>query len=312
MSFGRGSSEHWKRLGLPVVTEAVLRDFIGDCCASSGPTGYVLDHDGPAGKWPVLHNRTGWTDGGPPLGLVAVGPRTMALAGELCDFVIMHTFFSRAGDAQLDRGGTPGRRARRARPRRRPHLVLPGRRTRRPVGGGPAAPRRRASGHLLPGLRRHAGLRQRLGPGASGSGSRPPSCSSRPSPRAARSTRPRSTPRRCSGSPRWSPTSGSTASAHGRPEDAARTIVRELELGCHSVILHGAEPHEIAPMVDGLPRRSGRRSPGRSPPTRVCSPEPGAGGVETRQMVVRKPLGQPIRGSRRRRARPDSRQGPVA
>ena len=39
------------------------------------------------------------------------------------------------------------------------------------------------------------------------------------------------------------------ASAHGRSEDAARTIVRELELGCHSVILHGAEPAEIAPMV---------------------------------------------------------------
>ena len=39
------------------------------------------------------------------------------------------------------------------------------------------------------------------------------------------------------------------ASAHGRPEDAARTIARELELGCHSVILHGAEPTEIAPMV---------------------------------------------------------------
>ena len=39
------------------------------------------------------------------------------------------------------------------------------------------------------------------------------------------------------------------ASAHGRSEDAARTIVRELELGCHSVILHGAEPHEIGPMV---------------------------------------------------------------
>ena len=39
------------------------------------------------------------------------------------------------------------------------------------------------------------------------------------------------------------------ASAHGSPSDAAKTIVRELELGCHSVILHGAEPSEIAPMV---------------------------------------------------------------
>ena len=39
------------------------------------------------------------------------------------------------------------------------------------------------------------------------------------------------------------------ASAHGSSDDAAKTIARELELGCHSVILHGAEPHEIAPMV---------------------------------------------------------------
>ena len=62
------------------------------------------------------------------------------------------------------------------------------------------------------------------------------------------------------------------ASAHGRP-DAAKTIVRELELGCHSVILHGAEPHEIAPMVsayrDVRPSSSGRRhQPG---PVRLIS-----------------------------------------
>ena len=39
------------------------------------------------------------------------------------------------------------------------------------------------------------------------------------------------------------------ASAHGAPTEAAKTIARELELGCHSVILHGAEPSEIAPMA---------------------------------------------------------------
>ena len=92
MAFGRGAAEHWKAIGQPVVTEAVLRDFIG-ILRRLWTDGFVLDHDGPAGKWPVLHNRSGLGEG-PPLGLVAVGPRTMALAGELCDFVVMHTFFS--------------------------------------------------------------------------------------------------------------------------------------------------------------------------------------------------------------------------
>ena len=57
------------------------------------------------------------------------------------------------------------------------------------------------------------------------------------------------------------------ASAHGRPEDAAATIARELELGCHSVILHGAEPHEIAPMVAAYRSRPARaRAAGRHQP----------------------------------------------
>ena len=80
MAFGRGSSEHWKTLGLPVVTEAMLRDFIG-LLRQLWTDGFVLDHDGPSGKWPVLHNLHGLEGGGPPLGLVAVGPKTMELAG---------------------------------------------------------------------------------------------------------------------------------------------------------------------------------------------------------------------------------------
>ena len=120
MSFGRGSSEHWKTLGLPVVTEAMLRDFLG-LLRQLWTDGFVLDHDGPAGKFPVLHNLHGLEGGGPPLGLVAVGPRTMALAGELCDFVIMHTFFSeqattstrsrRSAAAPSARAATPTRSA---------------------------------------------------------------------------------------------------------------------------------------------------------------------------------------------------------
>ena len=73
MSFGRGSSEHWRTLGLPVVTEAMLRDFLG-LLRQLWTDGFVLDHDGPPATFPVLHNLHGLEGGGPPLGLVAVGP----------------------------------------------------------------------------------------------------------------------------------------------------------------------------------------------------------------------------------------------
>ncbi len=172
----------------------------------------------------------------------------MALAGELCDFVVMHTFFSE--QATLSSIEAVRRGAERA-------------------GRDPDAVRIWSCLAAVPdGLSEEDELRRGVGRLVTyfqAYGDTLVSVNGwDPAPwerlktsevftdrgRGRRHRRARPTPRRCSGSPSWCPTSGSTASARGRSEDAAATIARELELGCHSVILHGAEPHEIAPMVD--------------------------------------------------------------
>jgi probable F420-dependent oxidoreductase len=53
----------------------------------------VFGHDGPAGRFPILHLDAGF-DEDIPLGLVAFGPNTLALAGRAFDMVVLHTFFT--------------------------------------------------------------------------------------------------------------------------------------------------------------------------------------------------------------------------
>jgi 5,10-methylenetetrahydromethanopterin reductase len=247
MSFGRGSSEHWKHLGLPVVTEAVLRDFI-TTLRQLWTDGYVLEHDGPAGKWPVLHNLHGLEGGGPPLGLVAVGPKTMALAGELCDFVIMHTFFSeQATTSSIEAVRRGAELAGRDPDAVRiwsclaavPDNLSEDDQVRRGVGR--LVTYFQAYGDTLvsvngwdPGAWQKLKTSELFIEASSAGGAIDATASTETLLRLGEMV----------------PDEWLDASAHGRPEDAARTIVRELELGCHSVILHGAEPHEIAPMVE--------------------------------------------------------------
>lgn len=246
MSFGRGSSEHWRTLGLPVVTEAILRDYL-TMLRQLWTDGFVLDHDGPAGTFPVLHNLHGLEGGGPPIGLVAVGPRTMELAGELCDFVVMHTFFSeQATTSSIEAVRRGAERAGRDPDAVRIWSCLAA----VPDGLSEADHLRRGVGRLVtyfqaygdalvsvngwdPGAWEKLKTSDLFVEAASAGGAIDATASTETLQRLGEMV----------------PDEWLAASAHGRPEDAARTIVRELELGCHSVILHGAEPSEIAPMV---------------------------------------------------------------
>lgn len=246
MSFGRGSSEHWKHLGLPVVTEARLRDFLA-MLRQLWTDGYVLEHDGPAGSWPVLHNLHGLEGGGPPLGLVAVGPRTMELAGELCDFVVLHTFFSeQATTSSIEAVRRGAERAGRDPDAIRVWSCLAA----VPDGLSDADQLRRGVGRLVtyfqaygdtlvsvngwdPGAWEKLKTSEVFVEAANAGGAIDATASTETLERIAELV----------------PDEWVQVSARGSAEDAARTIVRELELGCHSVILHGAEPSEIAPMV---------------------------------------------------------------
>jgi probable F420-dependent oxidoreductase len=244
MSFGRGMAEHWKAIGLPVVTEAVLRDFIG-ILRRLWTDGYVLDHDGPAGTWPVLHNRSGLGEG-PPLGLVAVGPRTMALAGELCDFVVMHTFFSE----EATRSSIAAVRAGADRAGRDPDSVrIWSCLAAVPDGLSDDDTVRRGVGRLVTYLQAYGDTLVKVNGWDPATWERLRTSEVFTTAAAAGAIDATADAETLHRIGELVPDAWLDASAHGRSEDAARTIVRELELGCHSVILHGAEPAEIAPMV---------------------------------------------------------------
>ncbi len=92
LGLGRGIAPLVKALGLPAVTTAQLEDFAGLMRRLwHGET--ILDHDGPAGRFPFLRLDSEF-DEDIPLGITAFGPNTLELAGRAFDQVVLHTFFT--------------------------------------------------------------------------------------------------------------------------------------------------------------------------------------------------------------------------
>jgi probable F420-dependent oxidoreductase len=78
--------------GIPRVTTAQLEDFAGLMRRLwHGET--IIGHDGPAGSWPVLRLDPTF-DENISLLLVAFGPNSLALGGRCFDDVVLHTFFT--------------------------------------------------------------------------------------------------------------------------------------------------------------------------------------------------------------------------
>jgi probable F420-dependent oxidoreductase len=93
LGLGRGIAPLFKMLGLPPITIAQLEDFAGLMRRLwRGET--ITDHDGPAGRYDTLALLDPSFDEDIPLGLTAWGPRTCALAGRAFDQVVLHTFFA--------------------------------------------------------------------------------------------------------------------------------------------------------------------------------------------------------------------------
>jgi probable F420-dependent oxidoreductase len=264
MAFGRGMGAYWQAIGLPVVTEARLRDFFAILRRLwNGET--IVDHDGPAGKWPLLRHVNG-LDEGPPIGLVAVGPKTMELAGEIADFVVLHTFFSdeatTASVAAVRRGAE---RAGRDPDSVRIWACL----ATVPDALSPEDQMRRGVGRLATYLQAYPdvlvsangwdrstwdAIRQSaLFTDAATAGPIDASASFDTLQRIAELI----------------PVGWLDSVAKGSPQDCAKTIARQYDLGVHSVIMHGASPHELAPVVeayrDARPslRRAVAANPGR-------------------------------------------------
>jgi 5,10-methylenetetrahydromethanopterin reductase len=92
LGLGRGFDALFDVMGLPRVTGAQLEDVIG-IYRTLWSGGSVLGHDGPAGSFPYLSQDSSFDEHIPIL-MMAIGERTLKLAGRLADGVVLHTFFT--------------------------------------------------------------------------------------------------------------------------------------------------------------------------------------------------------------------------
>ena len=92
LGLGRGIPLMQDAFGIPRITTAQMEDFVGVMRRLwKGET--IFGHSGPAGSWPVLRLDPDF-DAEIPLALVAFGDNSLALGGRAFDDVILHTFFA--------------------------------------------------------------------------------------------------------------------------------------------------------------------------------------------------------------------------
>jgi 5,10-methylenetetrahydromethanopterin reductase len=92
LGLGRGFDFLFDVIGLPRVTSAQLEDAAG-IYRTLWRGGSVAGHDGPAGSYPYLSQDPSFDEDIPIL-LVAIGDATLRLAGRIADGVVLHTFLS--------------------------------------------------------------------------------------------------------------------------------------------------------------------------------------------------------------------------
>ncbi|MEX0767012.1 MAG: TIGR03857 family LLM class F420-dependent oxidoreductase [Microthrixaceae bacterium] len=92
LGLGRGFDALFDIMGLPHITMAQMADAI-DLYRRLWRGEMIFAHDGPAGNYPMLCLDPSF-DETIPVMLTAIGERTLEFAGSLADGVILHTFFS--------------------------------------------------------------------------------------------------------------------------------------------------------------------------------------------------------------------------
>ncbi len=105
LGLGRGFDALFDIMGLPHITMAQMADAI-DLYRRLWRGEMVFGHDGPAGNFPMLCLDPSF-DEKIPVMLTAIGERTLEFAGSLADGVILHTFFA---DDALERSVAAVRR----------------------------------------------------------------------------------------------------------------------------------------------------------------------------------------------------------
>ncbi len=92
LGLGRGIGPLFDAYGIPRITTAQVEDFVG-VLRRLFRGEVLLGHDGPIGRYPVLHLDAAF-DEDIPIGFTAFGPNSLALCGRVMDMVVLHTFFT--------------------------------------------------------------------------------------------------------------------------------------------------------------------------------------------------------------------------
>jgi probable F420-dependent oxidoreductase len=92
LGLGRGIAPLFDAYGIPRITTAQMEDFVG-LMRRLWKGEMIFGHDGPAGRYPFLHLDAAF-DEDIPIALTAFGPNSLALGGRAFDVVVLHTFFT--------------------------------------------------------------------------------------------------------------------------------------------------------------------------------------------------------------------------
>ncbi len=92
LGIGRGIEPMQKAFGIPPITTAQMEDFVG-LMRRVLKGEMVVGYDGPVGSYPILRLGSD-VDASVPMLLAAFGPKSLSLGGRCFDEVILHTYFT--------------------------------------------------------------------------------------------------------------------------------------------------------------------------------------------------------------------------
>ncbi len=253
LGLGRGIAPLFDAYGIPQITTAQIEDFVG-LMRRLWHGEVIFGHDGPAGRFPILHLDSSF-DEDIPLGFTAFGPNSLALGGRAFDAVILHTFFT---DETLVRCVETVKQAA-ERAGRDPAAVRVWSCLATVGDHLPEAVRlRKTVGRLATYLQGYGDLLVRTN-------GWDPAVLDRFRADAVVSAVPgaidaKATPDQLEHIATLIPAAWLAPAATGSPEQCAATVLGQLDLGADGVILHGASPTDLEPIITAYrtARPSGR------------------------------------------------------